>query len=205
MRNSLNEVPGMEALQGLLNKFGLGPIRNTGELVQLLVGVWDDFDGSDDGGMRAEKLVGRLESVEWNPPNLDVAIERHGGTANGSTRAEVQHWRLDLGQMTAEIVRTSPRQLYMMALRITTKMMRDEVEELAPLIEAGSQDERLRWKRDGRVHVVVSEIIGGGFQRREAGRRKRMRGVLEEALGRYGWVHEGCNVFRKVKDRDEAA
>jgi hypothetical protein len=62
--------------------------------------------------MKAEKLYGRMESVLWEPPLLTFVIERHGSTIRGSTRAELQHWTVDVNQGTATLALGGHRQLY---------------------------------------------------------------------------------------------
>lgn len=84
----------MEALQELLAALPPGPIPEDIKLDKALAACWDGFRGSDDGGMKDDKLLGRMENVQWQPPILTFTIERHGGTVNGSTRAELQHWEI---------------------------------------------------------------------------------------------------------------
>lgn len=69
-----------------------GEIQNTAHLEQLLAACWHEFTGSLEGGMAGHKLRGRMEHVSWDPPVLSFTIERHGSTAMGSTRAEIQKW-----------------------------------------------------------------------------------------------------------------
>lgn len=57
--------------------------------------------------MEAHKLLSRMEQIVWEPPVLTFVIARHGGMVLGSTRAELQHWAVDLNKMTAEITKVS--------------------------------------------------------------------------------------------------
>jgi hypothetical protein len=184
----------MTGVRELLERLGEGRIRDAEELGRSLALCWDELEGSDDGGMQAYKLMGRMEAADWHPPVLTFRIERHGGTVLGSPRAELQCWKVNFDAGTAE---TRRRQLYEMEPRFTTKRMRAEAEELAVLIAAGQEDARLRWRRDGRVHVNLSEIIGYACRQTDSGRRRRMRGVLEDVLGGRGCGHDGGNVFSK--------
>ena len=111
----------MEALQELLAALPPGPIPEDIKLDKALAACWDGFRGSDDGGMKDDKLLGRMENVQWQPPILTFTIERHGGTVNGSTRAELQHWELNLDDQTACIVNEGHRQLQTMAPRVSSK------------------------------------------------------------------------------------
>ncbi len=51
--------------------------------------------------MHAGKL-GRMEDVRWEPPVLSFRIERHGAMGVGSTRAELQNWRVDFDLKPAQ-------------------------------------------------------------------------------------------------------
>jgi hypothetical protein len=81
----------IDKLQSYLATIPPGTIADTAELEGLLATCWDDFSG-DHGGMEGRKLLGRMEDVAWNLPLLTFTIERHGGTALGSTRATLQEW-----------------------------------------------------------------------------------------------------------------
>jgi hypothetical protein len=59
------------------------------ELVNLLAAAWDDLSIARGSGMEPDKLYDRMEKVHWEPPLLLFVIERHGGTVQGSTRAEL--------------------------------------------------------------------------------------------------------------------
>ena len=130
---------------------------------------------------------------------LKFKIERHGGTVNGSTRAEIQHWEVDLHDKAASIMATSHRQLYSMADRITKKDIAGLVDEIVTLVVTHAEDDRLHWKKDGSVHVIVSKIFpdSSGFKQTIQSRRKRFRTALTEALNEKGWNSIGSNVFRK--------
>src|SRR5690348_3540304 len=95
-------------LRRLLDRYGT---TREADLVRELERVWYDLHSSSDEKMATHKLS-RLEQPEWNPPCLTFAIERHGGTVLGSTRAELQWWIVDLDAGTATVVgRPSFRQL----------------------------------------------------------------------------------------------
>ena len=87
-------------LKEFLSDLHSGPIHSPSpHLEPLLASCWGEFSG-DDGGMMGDKLIGRMEAVEWNPPLLTFVIERHGGTVMGSTRAELQHWEVNIDNTT---------------------------------------------------------------------------------------------------------
>jgi hypothetical protein len=190
----------MKELASLLNKTEPGEVANTTKLEKALSAAWDDLAGAGDGGMDCWKLLGRMEKVIWQPPFLSFVIERHGGTVSGSTRAELQHWAVNLDTMTAEITKTGHRQLYPMKKRVKVEPIKDEI---VKKILAGEDDPRLKW-RGKAVHVVLSRVFPNeaGAKRTIEGGRKRLReGVKMELIG-HGWCCEGRNVFRKPVVQD---
>ncbi len=162
----------MNELKEYLYSIPHGEISDTGQLVKLLAGSWCDLAG-DDGGMKGYKLHKRMEQVTWNPPNLTFVIERHGGIVVGSTRAELQHWTVNIDEMKAYAGNTGYRQTYARKPPLNVKPI---AEEIAALIINGKQDDRLKWNGDGHVRVLISKcassakvgqigpIIRGHFQ-----------------------------------------
>lgn len=130
----------MNTLQELLAAVPTGSVPDDIGLDHSLATCWDGFRGSGEGGMKDDKLLGRMENVQWQSPILKFTIERHGGTVNGSTRAELQHWEINLDNRTACIVKEGHRQLQTMALRVSVK---DIAEEIVALILSGKDDERI--------------------------------------------------------------
>jgi hypothetical protein len=116
-------------------------------------------------------------------------------TLSGSTRGELQHWSVDLENRTAQIVKTSQRQLKKMAPRVSVKEL---AEEIADQILGGGDDNRLKRLEDGSVKVLLTKIFptGSGFQRTVSGRRKRLIQCLGESLSQHGWVESASNVFK---------
>jgi hypothetical protein len=144
--------------------------------------------------MQADKLVGRMEEVSWNSPYLTFSIERHGSTVNGSTRAEVQHWRVHISSMKAELVSSSRRQLYPTATRMYVHGI---AMDLVDTIIHTRQSSSLKWYPDGRVKVLIGTIIPDkGFRQTIAGRRKRFRVALEEQLAKHDWTPVATNTYQ---------
>ena len=185
----------MEALQELLAALPPGPIPEDTKLDKALATCWDGLRGSDDGGMKDDKLLGRMENIHWQPPLLTFTIERHGGTVNGSTRAELQHWELNLDDQTACIVKVGHRQLEPMAPRVSVITI---AEEIAGLILSGSEDERILRLDDGAVKVRASKVFaeGSGFKQTVEGRRKRLVECVRDQLVERGWIAVAGNAFR---------
>jgi hypothetical protein len=186
----------MKELRKYLGGQKPGPLKMTSDVEHLLAEVWGDL-GSDDGGMAGSKLIGRMEQVEWQPPILSFRIERHGGAVLGSTRAEMQHWSVDLDSRMATFERTGHRQLSPTASRVDIARTAAEIVEL---IVGGVIDDRLRWLGDGRVRVLMGNIFpqGSGFKQTVQGRRKRLSEALIEVLAPRGWTHLGRNTFRQT-------
>lgn len=188
----------LDDLKGVLETLEPGELSNLSELDRLLADCWGEFDGSHDGGMEGYKLLGRMEQVRWKPPILRFVVERHGGRVMGSTRAELQHWEIDIEKWTARIVRSGHRQLEPMAPRLSVKAIADEI--VQHIVE-GIEDDRIKQLDDGRVKVLGSKIFptGSGFQRTVSGRRKRLNEHVAEQLSKHGWVETAGNVFQLSK------
>jgi hypothetical protein len=166
-------------------------------LDRLLAECWGEFDGSHDGGMEASKLLGRMEKIHWKPPILHFVVERHGGTVCGSTRAELQHWEVNLNDMTAQLTETGQRQLEPMTPRLSIKAL---AEEIAQAILNDADDGRFdRDEHDGSVVVNASMLFptGSGYKRTVEGRRMRLCKYIEVILSDHGWRKVRWNKFRK--------
>jgi hypothetical protein len=156
-----------------------GPVVDE-TLVGVLMDAWDSLN-RDDTRMEAFKLR-RIEAPSWDGSMLRFSVERHGWTALGSTRAEMQHWVVDPRAGTAVLERSTHRQLEPMAPRLDVRPL---VAEVAALIVDGVDDERLKWSADGTVVTVrIGEIILAESAARQTvtGRRRRFRAALDEAL-----------------------
>jgi len=168
-----------------------------------LAGQWHRLDGSREGGMQPHKLLGRMEQVTWNPPILRFVIERHGGTMCGSTRAELQHWEVNVHAETAEIVKTGHRQLHSMAPRISIKGL---AEEIAQAILSGVKHRGYSSDKSGGNIVVDASLLfptGSGFKRTVEGRRMRLCDYIAAILAEHGWRKVGWNRLQHVTQTKE--
>lgn len=165
---------------------------------KLLAAGWHDLEG-DHGGMTADKLLGRMENPVWQPPLLTFRIERHGAVVMGSGRAEVQEWAVDLDRRTASLVKVTHRQLRPAQARLD---LHPVAWELAEAILAGRQDERLKWKGDSRVRLLIGKVLPerSAVKQTLSSRRRRLRETLARLLAPAGWVVVRANVFQKVED-----
>jgi hypothetical protein len=137
-----------------------------------------------------------MESVVWNPPKLKFTIERHGGTVNGSSRAELQHWCLDLETVTATLEKVGQRQLSPMRPCLDVVPL---AETIANLAANGQQHEWLKWDSSNRVRVRIGTILPEGSAVKETleGRRKRFWKELVPQMESAGWKWGGRGVFEK--------
>lgn len=99
----------MQELLEYLASLHPGTVSELAKLEVLLAVCWEELDGGSDEGMSGDKLHGRMEGVAWQPPILKFRIERHGGTALGSTRADVHDWTVDVNQRSASLSVTGHR------------------------------------------------------------------------------------------------
>jgi hypothetical protein len=192
----------MEHFRNYLGHLTPGEVKETAELERLLAECWSDLQG-DDGGMEGYKLRNRMEKVVWNPPQLAFLIERHGGTVMGSSRAEMQHWVVDVDQKMATLEKGGYRQIRPMARRISIAPI---VEEIATMIINHQRDDRLNWEGDDRVQVVTGRIFpkGSAVKMTLEYRRKRFRAALRERLEQEGWDEAGRNIYVRKKGGQEA-
>jgi len=156
-----------------------GPVEEE-RLIAVLADAWDRLD-RDDTRMEAFKL-GRIESPSWDGAVLRFTAERHGWTVMGSTRAEVQHWEVDPYGATAQVVRSTHRQLSPMAPRVDVQPLAQEV---AARIAAGADDDRLKWSADRSIATVRIGVIlpqGSAARQTVSGRRRRFRDALDQVL-----------------------
>jgi hypothetical protein len=131
----------LDQLRKYLPGVGHGRLREAEirEVECQLSGCWSDLQGSGNGGMTADKLVGRTEAMEWNRPTLTFKIERHGALMEVSSRAELQTWEIDVVRGIATLVAaTGRRQIYPMAARLDVKPIAAEIAapDLAPGVRA---------------------------------------------------------------------
>ena len=193
LRNSPTASRMSTALDDFLSTLPAGPLFDRSVVEGLLRDLWDNFGGSDEGGMQAYKLSGRCEDLCWQPPYLTFSIERHGCTVNGSSRAEVQKWRVDLSTGTASIVSTGRRQLEPMSPRLNVKPLADKI---ARAIINEQKSQSLKRCPDGRVKVLIGTVIPEDtYPQTVAGRRRRFRKALESLLEAGGWVPAEINTY----------
>jgi hypothetical protein len=188
-------------LKARLKTIAVGPLSGdlANDLSALLYAAWRHFRGSDEGGMRAEKLLGRIEKLTWAPPILSFKIERHGGPAQGSAFAEIQVWHVNLESNEASC-RFDPKRL---VGRIDEPLNTLALaEEIADVISGGKSDKRLNWLSDVRVRLCMKDIIPQTNKQTTSGRRRRFIKQLKDILAQKGWLHTlhgNQHIFDKAK------
>jgi hypothetical protein len=189
----------IEALRQYLAGLSCGPVEESFEVARLLAPCWHLFDGSHREGMDGSKLHGRMESLTWEPPVLSFQIERHGGTVNGSSRAEVQGWDLNIDNMTAVPTVGSYRQVKPRAAALSIEPLVDDV---VACVLGGTDTHHLRWDpKSGHARVLIGKVIANsGPKATVQGRRNRFAKKLQERLLELGWEQvpgKAAHTFRR--------
>ena len=189
--------PALAQLRTHLAVLPSGRIADDSKIESLLAACWNELSIDEGGGMDALKLYGRMENAQWNPPDLTFQIERHGWLVGGSSRAELQNWKIDSDKCTATFDRSGFRQLFQTAPRLDVKPI---AREIAELILSNKKDERLKWFDDGRVRVEIGKVIPDWTAATQTivGRRKRFRTQLNKLLDGHGWAPtRGANTYAR--------
>lgn len=186
-------------LRDFLSPMPQGPIavEHGVELERRVQKVWTYLRGSEDGGMAADKLRGRVENPCWNPPELVFKIERHGATVLGSSRAELQTWCLNLDNLTARCADSG--RYRQVRPRNPSLKVRPLAEEIARMVLSGTEDSRLQWQDDRNVRILTGQFLGdaGTPKQTIGGWRKRFHQALSELLQPQGWQRSG-GWYRRV-------
>ncbi len=183
-------------LMAFLRRLPTGQVPNDrlSALKDLVESWWDDFDGADYGGMEPYKLRNRIEKAEWNPPVLTFTIARHGAMAFGSSRATLQHWSLNLDDMTADCEETGYRQLKKPNPPLKIEPI---AAEIIGAILGHKEHTHLDWLKNGGVRVRTTELLGGQAIPKQTmdKRRKNLREGLSSLLEPHGWIGSGGGVY----------
>jgi hypothetical protein len=173
----------MDKLHLFLSNISPGPINDKSTLESVLMDYWNDIDGSGHGGMKAYKLAGRVEQPTWEPPFLSFIIERHGGTVQGSSRAELQRWAVDIDNRSAEVSEGSYRQLYARQPSWTKDDAAKVAQVVSNVIRSNNQHQLVSWLKNGGVKVMINQIVPSGAAKQTViDRRKRFWKLLDEEL-----------------------
>ena len=138
--------------------------------------VFDRFEGARATSMEGHKLD-RLENPCWADPVLSFEIERHGGLVKGSSRSEVQAWGFDFDSLTAAGGTVTYRQTRPRAPSLDTKTL---AAELLDIMVVGTPDERVRYRKDGGMTIVMSKALPPSVRQTREGRSRRLRNDFAE-------------------------
>lgn len=196
----------IETLQNFLQNQPQGKIDASCELIELLAECWGVFDGCNFASTTADKLR-RMENAAWRSPWLTFVLERHGGTVHGSTRAALHHWHVNVETLTAACDSSGFRQLTARDAAMKTDEIVDWVVES---IMNGEEDDNLKWSPDKqRVRIVLTACVPfSPYKQTMAGRTRRLKARLREALPQFGWLPDlkttGA-VFYKAESSERTA
>jgi len=176
----------MEQLIEFLKSLPKGKVSDSDvrTLEHLLGYFWKDLSGSDTTNMRDYKLIGRMEEVVLEYPRLKFDIERHARTVNGSSRADIHTWIVDIEKKDASCLITGRyKQLRPRGKSLNVAPI---AEEVANLILNHQEDPRLKWIKGGTVYINLDKFIFGVKWTYE-GRCKRFMNKIDELLLPLGW------------------
>jgi len=123
--------------------------------------------------------------LQWQPPFLTFKLERHGWTVNGSSRASLHTWKVDLENRSAQITKNGHRTLDKPDDRLDcTKLAM----HIAGKIQDGIDCDDFIWS-DGKKTVTLrlETIIPTTNERTTSGRRKRFRQIMVELMKKLDW------------------
>lgn len=175
-------------LRDYLSTVPAGKLGGTKELRQQvmvrLCAAWSNIKYSDVQNTSADKLW-RAEKMEWKPPLLSFVLERHGATVNGSTRAALHFWEVNLETSSARIAKESYRQLEQADERLDCKKLATQI---ATLIQDGIDCKYLIWSEGKKtVTLKMESVIPTTYERTTIGRRKRFRPIMNQLMTDIGW------------------
>jgi len=188
--------PDFTALREAFAGLASGTVEDTARIESLLSRCWSKLEGSREGGMTPDKISGRIEEMEWNPPFLTFLIERHGGTVLGSKLADLQGWKIDVDLGTATVGPGGRRLVRKRAPPLNVGPIADKI---VALILAGVKDELLKWYGDSKVRIWMSVLIpdSSGPNQTIRGRRKKLGAAIERKLRHHAWQKVGVHTFEK--------
>lgn len=168
----------------------VGPeIRNTllGELME----QWPRLVGGRETAMNSDKVF-RAEQLRIENGRIRFEIERHARTMNGSTRADVHTWEVDLVHGTASIINESFRQL-----TPTSKPFRKSDARLAAkavltlLAKKRKKNDKLTESAPGRFSLRAASFVDlGQYKQTQIGRHRQFLTALKEEIEPEGWIVE---------------
>ena len=153
-------------------------------LINLLSKSWDELQGSSAEKTTFDKLF-RAENLRVDYPMIYFELERHGGLVNGSTRADIHRWEINLEQSKAILRSRTYRQVSSLDKRYNAT---EAARMVSKNIINGEDHEYLTWDAEKtRVTVILNKIVPSSYSRTTQGRNKRFREELQEMMNNTGW------------------
>ena len=181
-------------VDGKTMAFPEGPVDE--EFAQELKGEmmerWPSLRGGRDTRMAGHKLP-RAEDLRIENGRILFEIERHPGNHNGSTRASVQTWGVDLASGTASVIDETHRQIKPRAKSYTKADARKDAQAVLRIL-SGRRKNRGELEDNGPGSYTLyacSFADLGQFKRTHIGRRKQFIAALEQVLEPKGWLVSG--------------
>jgi hypothetical protein len=172
---------------------------NAAVVASLIIRAWDEIKGTSAEKTTADKLIGRIDLLGWQPPNLTFRLARHGPTVLGLTRERLHHWQVNTQLGVACLNIGAFRQV---SPRAPAKDFVVECTELVKAIKDPTDHPALTWRED-RAQFHVGKIVpDAGPRQTVAGWRKRFGAKLESALKEIGWQLQtrGSKTFIEESD-----
>lgn len=174
------------ALAVFLSATPSGPVADVRGLEARLAAAWSELGAEHLEATSADKFTGRIEDPVWAPPVLAFVLERHGGFVNGSTRAELHHWEVDLDNRAANLTKKGFRQRRPVDKRLDVVALASGIVEQ---VKHAVVDDTLEWSREGRrVRIKIGEVVPNTNTQTTAARRTRFASALEPMLRKEGWA-----------------
>jgi hypothetical protein len=131
------------------------------------------------------KDLDRAEDVEWNPPVLKFAIERHGGVVLGGKTATVQ--RYEYNAETGELEQTNEfnegkRLLEERSPSFTEDMARDLAEKIIGALRTGESHEGIKTLKNGTRKITFQSLFKRDYKQTRLARLKRLKAALDEIM-----------------------
>ena len=105
----------------------------------------------------------------------------------GSSRAELQHWTVDVEHKTVTMGVKGYRQISPRAAALDVNPI---AEEIVQQVLSRARDDRLKWSRKGQVQVLIGKILpeSSACEQTLLARRSRVSSVIRKKLIEHGWI-----------------
>lgn len=195
----------VDELYSWLQQRPQGPIveEDTDELSWRLADAWPEFKGGDASSTDETKISGRVDEPYWDDPRLSFDNERHGAFCQGSSRATINKWVVDLQQKTAAIVGQGHRQMTPQNAALNVVPIAKEIVEA---ILSGAEDNRVQWRKDRQsVRILTGGATKTGTlvpKQTQGARGKRLNHEIERLLNGSEWTKVRTGYFARRRPTD---